>query len=96
MFGERTKLKESGKDALRGFLGMNYIAVIILILLVVFRTCQSIHRPGRKMVAEHFTTIPCKPFTANRHKAIFYGKIRPCFPFCMLALKFLELFCAFL
>ena len=77
MFGEETKLKESGKDALRGYFGMNYIAVIILILLVVFRTCQSIHRAGKKMVAVHFTTIPCKPYTANKHIAIFYGKNSP-------------------
>ena len=48
MFGEETKLKESAKDALRGYLGMNYIAVIILIFLVVFRTCQSVHRARKK------------------------------------------------
>ena len=48
MFDEETKLKQSGKDEVRGYLGMSYIAVISLILLVVFRTCQSIHCAGKK------------------------------------------------
>ena len=48
------------------------------------------------MTAVHFTTIPCKPYTANRHIVIFFAKfvavLRTLF---MLGLKFLELFYAF-
>ena len=91
MFDEETKLKQSGKDALRGYLGMNYIAVIIFILLVVFRTCQSIHYAGKKWRLNILPlTIPCEPNTANRHIAIFLifmAKFAPVLAtLCMLGL----------
>ena len=50
------------------------------------------------MVAAHFTTLPCKPNTANRHieSNIFLAKFVPVpTKLCMLGLKFLELSFAF-
>ena len=55
---------------------------------------------GKKMAAVHFTTIPCKPNTANRHtESHIFWEIRPSsnnIVYATVGLKFLELFCAFL
>ena len=99
MFGEETKLKESAKDALRGYFGMNYIEVIILNFLVVFRTCQSIHCAGKKWRLNILPqyTVPCEPNTANRHMPYFMAKFAPVLTIlCMLGLKLLKLFCVFI
>ena len=50
------------------------------------------------MAVVHFTTMPCKPNTANRHieSPIFAKFVPVLIILCRLGFNFLELFCVFM